>query len=138
MKHEKSCGAVVFAKAGGDLMVLVEDMLQGHASLPKGHVEDGETESQTAEREILEETGLRVRVDTGFRKKVTYRPAPYVIKDVIFFVAITETMETKNQEEEVSSIRFLPVEEAIQALTFQSDKDVVKAAYDYYLTRYAR
>ncbi len=131
MKHEKSCGAVVFAKSDGALLVLVEDMRQGHVSLPKGHVENGETESQTAEREILEETGLHVRVDTGFRRKVTYRPAPYVIKDVVFFVALTDSMDTRNQEEEVSGIRFLPVEDAIRALTFQSDRDVARAAHDY-------
>ena len=57
MKQEKSCGAVVYAETGRGRLYLVEKMLHGHFGLPKGHVEPGENERQTAEREILEETG---------------------------------------------------------------------------------
>ena len=57
MKKEKSCGAVVFRREKDGLVFLVETMTLGHISLPKGHVEDGETEEETARREIREETG---------------------------------------------------------------------------------
>ena len=43
---------------------------------PKGHVEKKETEEETALREIKEETGLKVALDTAFRKMVTYLPSP--------------------------------------------------------------
>ena len=65
MRHEKSCGAVVFSRFDGAWHVLLIRHDHGrHTSFPKGHVEAGETERQTAEREIFEETGVRVRVDT--------------------------------------------------------------------------
>ena len=59
----------------------------GHWAFPKGHVEKKETEPETALREIKEETGLKVELDTGFREMVTYSPKPNVMKDVIYFAA---------------------------------------------------
>ena len=72
MRYEKSCGAVIFRKDENWNVLLIRHAKGRHISFPKGHVEPGETESQTAEREILEETGLRVRVD--LRKFAEKRP----------------------------------------------------------------
>ena len=58
MKYEKSCGAVIF---DGD-KVLVIQQVKGHWGFPKGHVENGETEIETALREIKEETNLDVEI----------------------------------------------------------------------------
>ena len=52
MIREKSCGAVIFSEAGQMRVYLVEKMLKGHQSLCKGHVEENETERETAAREI--------------------------------------------------------------------------------------
>lgn len=52
--------AVVFDAAGRVLLVRRAD--NGLWGLPSGHVEPGETVAHAAEREVLEETGLRVRV----------------------------------------------------------------------------
>ena len=41
MKYEKSCGAVVYDFHQGFPFILVEYMVQGHVSLPKGHIEEG-------------------------------------------------------------------------------------------------
>ena len=61
MKYEKSCGAVIFRRTDVWNVLLIRHNKGRHVSFPKGHVEPGETESQTAEREIFEETGLRLR-----------------------------------------------------------------------------
>ena len=46
---------------------------QGHWDFPKGHVEDGETELQTALRELAEETGITdVEVFPDFNHKISY------------------------------------------------------------------
>ncbi|MBQ5488320.1 MAG: NUDIX domain-containing protein [Clostridia bacterium] len=134
MKQEKSCGAVVYAETGRGRLYLVEKMLHGHFGLPKGHVEPGENEKQTAEREILEETGLRVSVDTRFREVTTYSPAPGVMKDVVFFVARAANTRTTPQPTEVESIAFLPLEKALTRLTYESDREVVRRA-DSYLSK---
>ena len=74
MIREKSAGAVVYFPDGENIYILIEKMKQGHYSFPKGHMEGVETEAETAIREIREETGLEVVLDTGFRKTVEYSP----------------------------------------------------------------
>ena len=131
MKQEKSCGAVVFRREKDGLVFLVETMRLGHISLPKGHVEDGETEEETARREIWEETGLRVRIDTNFRHTIRYSPRPGAQKDVVFFTAEAEAGAITPQPEEVQKAEFLSMEEALGVLTHDSDREVLRAAGEY-------
>ena len=88
MKHEKSCGAICYTREEGAPRVLVIcHRYGGHWAFPKGHVEAGESEEETAMREVREETGAQVRVRPGYREVTTYSPAKGVTKDVVFFVA---------------------------------------------------
>ena len=57
MKHEKSCGCIIIE----DKKVLLIKQTNGIWGFPKGHVEENETELQTAEREVKEETGLTMK-----------------------------------------------------------------------------
>jgi 8-oxo-dGTP diphosphatase len=56
-------GAVVLRNRQVLLVRRASDPLRGQWSLPGGMLELGETLKKAAEREVLEETGLRVRVD---------------------------------------------------------------------------
>jgi len=133
MKYEKSCGAVVYRFQDGRLFFLVEHMIQGHTSIPKGHVEGNETEAETAVREIREETNLRVRLDTAFRRETRYSPYEGIEKQVVFFAAEALSSDMKNQESEVSSLEWLPSEEAALAMTYDSDREVLSQAETYLL-----
>lgn len=57
MKKEKSAGAVII----NDKKVLLLHYSSGHWDFPKGHIEKGETELETAKREVKEETGLDIK-----------------------------------------------------------------------------
>lgn len=129
MKKEKSCGAVVWRLRDGHREYLIEHMKKGHLSIPKGHVEAGETEEQTALREIREETNLEVRLDTRFRHVVTYSPSADVIKDVVFFTAEALPGPMVNQEAEVSALSWMPYEEAVAAVTYPTDKETLEQAH---------
>lgn len=131
MKKEKSCGAVVYKIENGEKMFLIEHMKMGHYSLPKGHVEEDETEIETAKREILEETSLEVLIDSSFREVITYSPREDSIKDVVYFIGKIIGGTMKNQESEVSEICFLKFNEALDLLTYENDKNVLKKANDY-------
>ncbi len=131
MKKEKSCGAVVYQIREGRVLFLAEHMIQGHTSIPKGHVEGQETEEETALREIREETNLEADLDTRFRHVITYSPREGVEKDVVFFVARAREGKMVNQECEVSALEWLPREEMLRALTFESDREPLRRAADY-------
>ena len=128
MIYEKSCGAVIFTERDGMRVYLVEVMRKGHLSICKGHVENGESEHETASREILEETGLPVSFVEGFRQTIQYSPYPGCVKTVVFFLARSGTEKTVVQEDEVSEILWLPFEEARDALTHDSDRRTLSAA----------
>ena len=67
--YEKSCGAVIFYKSRQNTKILLVKNSNGrYWSFPKGHIEDGENEHQTAIREIKEETGLDVVIKRAFVK----------------------------------------------------------------------
>ena len=136
MKHEKSCGAVVYRIGDGRLYFLVEHMKLGHISIPKGHVEGNETEEETARREIKEETNLDVRMDTAFRHEVSYSPAAGILKQVVFFAAEAVSRKMKNQECEVSGLEWLQEDEAIRAVTYDTDKEVLSHAAEYLRRRH--
>lgn len=85
-KHEKSCGVVVFKQEKGKDYVLLVHHNLGHWGIPKGHVEDQETEEETAKREVLEETGINTSIIEGFRESIIYSPKENVLKEVVFFI----------------------------------------------------
>ena len=128
MDKEKSCGAVLFREPDGQRVYLTLHSTQGHWTLCKGHVEDGETELETAVREIREETGLEVRFTGGFREVITYSPRPGRVKDVVFFLARAVDGPVSCQPEEVAEAVFLPFQEALDRLTHPSDREVLTAA----------
>ncbi len=128
MIYEKSCGAVVFTEKDGRRLYLIELMQKGHRSICKGHVEEDESERQTAEREIREETGLEVLFIDGFRETIEYSPYDGCMKTVVFFLAEALSTDVTVQEEEVREVSWLPFEEALAALTFESDKETLRKA----------
>ncbi len=136
MIYEKSCGAVIYYETNGARVYLVEKMLKGHKSLCKGHVEENETEYETASREIQEETNLKIHFADGFRECIEYSPYSDCMKEVVFFLAKAESMNVFAQPEEVASISWLPYGKALENLTYESDKAVLQKA-DEYLNQHA-
>ena len=71
--YERSCGAVVFRKTDSGLrFLLIKNRRSANWGFPKGHVENFESAEQTAKREVLEETGLRIRLMPGFACHAEY------------------------------------------------------------------
>lgn len=105
MKYEKSCGAVVFTRLKGKIQYLLISSLEGIYGFPKGHVEAGESEEETALREISEEVGINVKLVDVFRS-VDEHPLPQkknTIKQVVYFIGEYSDQEFIYQKEELSS-----------------------------------
>jgi 8-oxo-dGTP pyrophosphatase MutT (NUDIX family) len=57
--REYTAGGVVFRRMGDRIEILMIQDRLGRWTIPKGHVEEGESLEQTAVREVAEETGLK-------------------------------------------------------------------------------
>mgnify|MGYP003296647893 FL=1 len=129
MTYEKSCGAIVFRKFHGNTeILLIKHINSGHWSFPKGHVEEGETEEETALREIKEETGLDVIIDNSFRETVQYYPRKDTQKVVVYFLARAKNYDFGPQEEEIAAIKWVEIGHATSVLTYENDKNIVNKA----------
>ncbi|MBP0954607.1 MAG: NUDIX domain-containing protein [Oscillospiraceae bacterium] len=129
MTFEKSCGAVVYRKYHGNTeILLVKHINSGHWSFPKGHMEDGESEVETALREIKEETDLDVLIDPSFRETVTYFPHRDTQKVVVYFVAKAKRQDFTPQADEIAEIRWVDLAHAQQLLSYENDRNIVNKA----------
>lgn len=83
----KSCGVLPYRQTefGKEFLIVFEQFSQCW-SLPKGHMEAGETERQTALRELYEETGLTAQLNAEEFAVVEYEISPTVHKQVVFFL----------------------------------------------------
>ena len=132
LKHEKSCGALIFRRQADEslqFLLIRHQGTEGHWSFPKGHVELGETEVQTALREVREETGLHIRLLKGFRHCVEYYPKPDIHKRVIYFLGtpLDEGILIL-QQEEVSEARWLDWNAAYRQVTYENDRNLLNRA----------
>ncbi len=129
MTFEKSCGAIVYRKHHGNIeILLIKHINSGHWSFPKGHVEMGETEVETALREVKEETDIDVMIDPTFRETVTYFPRKDTQKVVVYFIGKAKNFEYVPQAEEIAEIRWVDIGHAVQMLTYENDKTIVNKA----------
>lgn len=129
MQNEKSCGAIVYRKYHGNTeILLIKHVNSGHWSFPKGHVEKGETEVETALREIKEETGIDVIIDPTFRETVSYYPKKDTQKVVVYFIGKAKNYDYVPQEEEISEIKWVEIGRAGSVLTYENDRSIVNKA----------
>ncbi len=131
MKTEYSYGAVVYRKKENKVEFLIEYMTLGHISIPKGHIEEGETEKECALREIKEETNLDVELDMNFSHTISYSPKEGVYKYVTFYLAKATSENIISQLEEVTKTNWVDIDKAISEVTFDTDKETLKKAYEY-------
>lgn len=126
MRKEKSCGAIVYQMVDDKPQILlIKHKNGGHWSFPKGHIELNETETETALREIKEETGLDVVINEKFRTSVAYRPKPDIDKEVVYFLAEVCGGTLQKQESEISRAEWVDIETAQRIVTFDNDKMLV-------------
>ena len=122
MPREKSCGCIIIENE----KVLLVQQTEGHWGFPKGHVEENETEIETAIREVKEETNIDVEVDERQRYSMEYITGKGILKEVVLFIAKRMGGEIKQQESEINKISWLNFEEAIETITYDNTKELFK------------
>lgn len=133
---ERSCGAVVFTqKEGRRYYVLVKG---GYVGLPKGHVEQGESQRQTALREVREETCVDAELISGFRRVVMYHMPNGNDKRVVYFLASFDHQEAHQNPQEFLKVMVQEYREALRTLTFENDRATLRAAERFLRRKEAR
>lgn len=129
---ERSSGFVLFRldESNRRLFLLLD--YGKHWDYPKGHVEAGEDDLTAARRELKEETGItQIEVIEHFQHEIEYHfhsnRFGNIRKKVIFFIAQTDQKNVILSEEHLA-YSFLPFEKALERLTFESAKEVLKEA----------
>ncbi len=114
---EKSCGVLPFRVENGKRkFLLVYETYSKCWSLPKGHIEPGETDVQTALRELMEETGLTAKLDTSKKASIEYPISSFARKEVAFYLG--EVAGTpKVREGEIEKFKWV-TEEDLQTYLF--------------------
>ncbi|MBR0112361.1 MAG: NUDIX domain-containing protein [Clostridia bacterium] len=134
--YERSCGAIVYRFIGGELVfLLIKNSRSSNWGFPKGHVERGETNKDTARREVLEETGIHITILPDFASKSEYTIQGKVEKAVTIFLAKTNDVNTKIQQEEIADYAWLNFNKAMDRLKFSNDRNMLKNANDFLKTQ---
>lgn len=101
---------------------------------PRGKVERGETDEETARREIEEETGIsEIKLIPGFKKTTNwyYRwKGRNIYKEAVYFLTEVKTEIVKISHEHLEFV-WVDFRDAMQTLTYDNTKDILKAAHGF-------
>jgi 8-oxo-dGTP pyrophosphatase MutT (NUDIX family) len=129
---EHSAGGVVLR--GVDVVVIVpfkRDAVGNRVlSLPKGHLDPGETSQQAAAREVREEAGVtgRLLAALGEVRYEYQRWGRTVGKRVEFFLFDYEHGDPAEHDDEIEDARWMPVSDALRDLTYPGEREILARA----------
>ena len=131
--QEHSCGCMVLGKQKEQTQCLLLLSNKNEWGFPKGHVEIGEHERDTALRELWEETGLRANLVPHFRRETIYL-TDTVGKRVTYFLAAADPRVPIHIQdtEEIREACWLEPEDALDRLIREDRRELLSQALTYW------
>ncbi|MGB4768495.1 MAG: NUDIX domain-containing protein [Candidatus Saccharimonas sp.] len=123
--REPTSGGIVFrhGKKEGDVEILLIQDAKDRWTIPKGHIEDGETAAQTARREIGEEAGLHDVDMLGWLGKIHFRyrriDRLVLMTTQIYLVRVRTDGNEIQKEEWMNGIKWFPFNEALDLIEYE-------------------
>ncbi len=120
-----AAGGIVWRdSAHGREVLLISRPKHQDWTLPKGHIEAGESWDAAAQREVKEETGYDTAI-TGFAGFTAY--AAKGKAKVVLFWHMTPVGECEFEpSDEVSDYDWVPASEALDRLTYRKDRELLR------------
>jgi mutator protein MutT len=130
--EETSAGGVVLDRRGGAprAALIARRDRQGRLiwSLPKGHIEEGETPEQAAVREVREETGIHGSIVASLGTIDFWFMAENqrIHKTVHHYLLDAESGELSDEDAEVVEVAWVPLEEVSSRLRYAGERELLE------------
>lgn len=123
--REPTAGGVIYRrnkKNQGVEILLIQDA-KNRWTIPKGHIEEGESAKETAEREIREETGLQEMKVLNWLGKINFRyrraSSLVLMTTEIFLVEARGKTDELQPEDWMNGIKWFPIHEALDKIEYE-------------------
>ncbi|MCH9612601.1 MAG: hypothetical protein S4CHLAM102_10920 [Chlamydiia bacterium] len=134
MRKEWAYGVIpVWVEGGAITLCMVYNIRPSGTdfwSFPKGHPDGEESEKETAQRELEEETGLFIDewlelppVEDHYQ---FVRGNEAVDKHVRYYFAIVQDTQARPDAQEVGEVKWVPLEEVEEQMTFPEGKQLAR------------
>jgi len=122
--REPTAGGVVFRRdSNGAVEILLIQDAKDRWTIPKGHIEEGETAQQTAKREIGEEAGLTDTEVLGWLGKIHFRyrrvDKLVLMTTQIYLVRAMGDTNAIQKEEWMNGIKWFKFHDALEAIEYE-------------------
>lgn len=121
--REPTAGGIVFRHGEKGVEILLIQDAKDRWTIPKGHIEEGETAQQTARREIGEEAGLKEVDILGWLGKIHFRyrriDKLVLMTTQIYLVRAKGDTNAIQKEEWMNGIKWFPFHEALDAIEYE-------------------
>lgn len=119
-------------------------LIQSHAEnwgFPKGHKNPGETNKEAAQRELFEETGLKLEKFISSKPQVesfVFRRAGKIIsKQVRYYPGMVAEGKVKIQPEEIKDYSWLTYDKAMERLSFPEAKKILQVIEGFFVKNFS-
>ena len=123
--REPTAGGIIFRHSPKDKSIeilLIQDA-KNRWTIPKGHIEEGETSKDTAEREIREETGLKDLNVINWLGKINFRyrrqQSLVLMTTEIFLVQALGDSDKLKAEDWMNGIKWFSTNEALDKIEYE-------------------
>ncbi len=121
--REPTAGGIVFRRKNDDVEILLIQDAKGRWTIPKGHIEEGETAQQTAKREIGEEAGLTETDVLGWLGKIHFRyrrvDKLVLMTTQIYLVRAKGDTDAIKKEEWMNGIKWFKFHDALDEIEYE-------------------
>lgn len=121
--REPTAGGIVFRRGENGVEILLIQDAKDRWTIPKGHIEEGETAQQTARREIGEEAGLSQVDILGWLGKIHFRyrriDKLVLMTTQIYLVRARGDTNDIQKEEWMNGIKWFSFQDALDAIEYE-------------------
>lgn len=121
--QEPTAGGIIYRRRNNQIEFLLIQDAKNRWTIPKGHIEPGETSRQTTEREITEETGLQEMKVLSWLGKINFRyrraTSLVLMTTEIFLVEGLGDTDKLKPEDWMNDVKWLPSSEALDKIEYE-------------------